>query len=77
MRTLEYKRVVKQKWPIGLTPGQETILKALYFQTLMRHLRLELVIFPIHTPDREQSLTESTLKADFAFPLTCSSSDVF
>jgi hypothetical protein len=54
MRTLEYKRVVKRKWPIGLTSVEETILKALYFQTLMRHLRLELVIFPVHTPDRAE-----------------------
>lgn len=52
MRILEYKRVVKRKWSIGLILVEEIILKVLYFQILMRYLRLELVIFLVYILDR-------------------------
>lgn len=52
MRILEYKRVVKRKWLIGLILVEEIILKVLYFQILMRYLRLELVIFLVYILDR-------------------------
>lgn len=52
--SLRCHRVLKREWPIGLTSIEETILKVLYFQTLMRHQKLELVIFLSHTPDRAE-----------------------